>query len=130
MDASGSSHTASARLQFTYGSHAENDRQPRNRDVDRRVAALFAARARREAVEHQRAHEYERARAVLIATARKIGDYAGGDAELLAIGEELGRDVAAHGNAPMPAPEMKERHFLSYNAERSRTLGGKANKRG
>ena len=129
VDATGSSQ-ASARLQFAYASHADNDRQPRNREVDRRVAAMFAARARREAVEHQRAHEYDRARGVLIATARRISDYAGGDAELLAIGEELQRDVTAHKNAPMPAPELKERYFRSYNAEMSRAPSGKANKQG
>ena len=125
-DAAGASRTASALLQFTFASHAENDRQPRNRAVDRRVAMLFAARARREAVEHQRAREYERARGVLIATAKRITGYAGGDAELLAIVEELRRDVAAHNNMPMSAPEMKKRHFEAYNQERSRELSGKA----
>ncbi len=131
LDASGASRAApSVSLQFTYASHADNDRQPRNREVDRRVAAIFAARARREAVEHQRAHEYERARAVLIATAKKIGDYAGGDAALLATAEALLRDVVAHRNAPMPAHEMKERYFRSYNAEMSRAPSGKANKKG
>lgn len=129
VDAAGSSLSASARLQFAYASHAENDRQPRNREVDRRVAAIFAARARREAVEHQRSHDYERARGVLIATAKRISQYAGGDAELLATAAELQSDVAAHKNAPMPAPEMKERYFRSYNAEMSRAPSGKANKR-
>jgi Ca-activated chloride channel homolog len=125
-DGSGASRVVRTPLQFTYASHAENDRQPRNRFVDRRVAMLFAASARREAVEHQRAHDYERARGVLISTAKRIHSYAGGDAELLAIAAELQRDVAAHANAPMPASEMKKRHFEAYNLERSRTLSGKA----
>jgi Ca-activated chloride channel family protein len=129
-DATGPSHATDARLQFTYASHGENDRQPRNRAVDRRVAALFAARARREAVEHQRAHDYERARGVLGATTKRIRGYAGADAELLAIAEELERDVASHKNAPMSPMEMKERHFLSYNAEKGRSPVGKANRRG
>ena len=113
-------------LTFTYASHAENDRQSRNRAVDRRVAMLFAARARREAVEHQRAHEYESARGVLISTAKHIHSYAGGDPELLAITDELQRDVVAHANVPMPSSEMKKRHFDAYNLERSRAPSGKA----
>jgi hypothetical protein len=125
-DATGTSDATHARQQFAYASHGENDRQPRNREVDRRVAALFAARARREAVELQRAHSYERARGVLSATAKRIRDYAGADAELLAIAEELERDVASHKNAPMSPIEMKERHFLSYNAEKGRSPEGRA----
>ena len=124
-DAAGASRTVSTGLQFTFASHAENDRQPRNRAVDRRVAMMFAARARRDAVEHQRAHEYERARGVLIATAKRIGGYAGGDAELLTIAEELQRDVAVHNNMPMSAPDLKKRHFEAYNRERSRESSGK-----
>jgi hypothetical protein len=81
-------------------------------------------------VEHQRAHEYERARGVLIATAKRIDQYAGGDAQLIAIGAELASDVSAHTDAPMPAPEMKARHFRSYAAEMSRAPSGKANMRG
>ncbi|MEP7065672.1 MAG: VWA domain-containing protein [Gemmatimonadota bacterium] len=127
-DESDSSHVASAHLQFTYASHAENDRQPRNRVVDRRVAMLFAARARREAVEHQRTHDYDRARGVLVATANRISGYAGGDSELLAIISELQSDVLSHTNAPMQALEMKKRHFDAYNAERSRAASGKAKK--
>jgi Ca-activated chloride channel homolog len=125
-DASGALRAVTTRLQFTYASHAENDRQPRDRAVDVRVAMLYASRARREAVEHQRAHEYERARSVLIATAKRIDSYAGGHAELLAIAGELQRDVAAHANAPMQSSEMKKRYFDAYNAERSRAPSGKA----
>jgi hypothetical protein len=68
-------------------------------------------------------------RGVLIATAKRISQYAGGDAALIATAEELQHDVAAHKNAPMPVPEMKERYFRSYNAEMSRAPSGKANKR-
>ena len=129
VDSAGSSQAVRDRVQFTYASHADNDRQPRNREVDRRVAAIFAARARREALEHQRSHDYERARGVLIATAKRISQYAGGDAALIATAEDLQHDVAAHKNSPMPVPEMKERYFRSYNAEMSRAPSGKANKR-
>ncbi len=124
-------HSASPaeRLRFTVASHADNDRQPRNRVVDRRVATLFAERARSEALEYQRAGHYERARAVLAATAARIRQYAADDAELNHVADELLRDVEAHTNAPMPAMEMKERYFKSYAVASSRAPSGKANRK-
>jgi hypothetical protein len=49
-DADGTLGQASASLQFTYATKEENHAQPRDRAVDRRVAALYAARAERDAL--------------------------------------------------------------------------------
>ncbi len=126
----GHSSAAAERLRFIFASHAENDGQPRNRAVDRRVAALFAERARSEALEYQRAGHYERARGVLTATAARIRQYAGDDQGLDRIAAELRRDVASHTDAPMPAMEMKERYFRSYAAGHSRAPSGRRIGRG
>ncbi|HEX7123269.1 MAG TPA: VWA domain-containing protein, partial [Gemmatimonadaceae bacterium] len=60
------------RQAWRYASHAENDRQPRNREVDRAVAHLSAARARAEATEFNRHGDFERAGRVLDRTAHRI----------------------------------------------------------
>src|SRR6185295_15374576 len=67
----------------------ENDEQPHELAVDRRVAALHAAKAGQEALELNRDGEYEEARRKLDACARRIAEYAGDDAELAAILEDL-----------------------------------------
>ena len=58
---------------------AANDAQPRDRDVDRAVARLFAARARQEAVRRNRDGDFIRARRALTATAERDRSYAGDD---------------------------------------------------
>jgi Ca-activated chloride channel family protein len=118
-----------APLRFAYATHAENDGQPRDRAVDRRVAALYAARARAEALEHNRAGQYERARQVLTATARRIREYAGGDPELTRLADALLQDVEVHTDAPMPAMEMKARFSSAHNLQASRAPSGQARRR-
>ena len=78
---------------WTFAEHAENDRQPRNRIVDRAVASVYAARARAQATELNRYGDYERAQHVLTATAKRIRSYAGNDGELNRIADELLRDL-------------------------------------
>ena len=78
-----------ASVTFRYASHEENDEQPRERVVDRRVAALYAAKAGQEALELNRAGEYEAARWKLEACARRIAEYAGEDAEIAALLADL-----------------------------------------
>jgi hypothetical protein len=119
--------TPAAPLRFAYATHAENDRQPRDRAVDRRVATLYAERARAEAVEYNRAGQYERARHVLTATARRIREYAGGDAELTGLADALLREVEDHvAHAPMPAMEMKHRLYRAHSVQASRAPSGQA----
>ncbi len=64
---------------FHYADDAANKHQDRDRAVDRRVAALAAARAYREALERNRAGDYAGARRVIQKTAKDIGRYAGDD---------------------------------------------------
>jgi Ca-activated chloride channel family protein len=70
---------ASGGVPFHYADEAANTHQDRDRAVDRRVAALAAARAYREALERNRAGDYAGARRVIQKTAKDIGRYAGDD---------------------------------------------------
>ena len=70
---------ATGRLAWEYADDPANDAQPRDREVDRVIARVFVARARREAVRLNRAGDYDAARRVLEATARRIKSYAGHD---------------------------------------------------
>ncbi len=114
-----------AEQRWTYASHSANDREARNRDVDRKVASLYAARARAEAAELNRAGHYEHARRVLERTARKIRSYAGTDRELNALADELlaERDSFA---APMSPMEMKQRFFAASAVMAERAPSGRA----
>ena len=74
-----------ASIAWTFADHEANDRQPRNRQVDRLVATIYADRARRDAVQYNRAGDYAAAAEALDATARRIRRYAEGDPQLKAI---------------------------------------------
>jgi len=113
---------------WMYADHAENDRQERDRVVDRAVARIYSARARAEALELNRKGDYERARHVLEATRRKILEYAGNDPELRAIAEELVQEFEVF-SAPMSAMSRKMSHAASYNVLAMRDMSGKARKR-
>jgi hypothetical protein len=54
--------TEPSRLTWSYADDRANDGQPRDPDVDRAVARLFAARARQEAVQRNRSGDYDGAR--------------------------------------------------------------------
>ena len=88
-DREGALGAPSGSVSFTWAGHAANDAQERDRLVDRRVAFLFAARAGREALAHNRAGHFEAARRELEACLARIRRYAGDDPELRAILREL-----------------------------------------
>jgi Ca-activated chloride channel family protein len=117
-----------ARIQWTYADTAANDTQERDRRVDVAVAKQFAARARQEAVRLNRAGDYEGARRTLEATARRIKSYAGREPELRKLADEL-MDEAQRFNAPMAPMMLKEAHYASSLASRSRMLSGQAIRR-
>ena len=120
----------SAEVSFTYASHAENDRQPRDVDVDREVAKLYAARARAEATEANRVGDFERARRALERTSRRIRDYAGADAELRALSETLvHEDVAMFARDVMAPRAIKMAMYAAEVAAKGRTSDGKARRR-
>ena len=112
-------------VEWTYADHAANDAQPRNPEVDRAVARLYAARARQEAVHLNRIGEYDAAKRALRGVARRIKGYAGSDPQIAEVAANLIADVAAF-EAPMMETDRKTRHFASANMQRSRDPKGSA----
>ena len=125
-DADGALGAASHPMRWTFAGHGENDRQPRNRVVDRAVATIYAARARAEATEHNRHGDFERARHVMTATARRIRSYAGDDAELNRIADELLRDVENFAVHQLGSLQRKAAFYAAEAAMRFRDPVGKA----
>ena len=123
--AGGAAPAVPVRLTWSWADDRSNDAQSRDRDVDRVVARLFAARARQEAVLRNRSLDYEGARQILRGTAQRIRGYAGEDAELRAIVVSLEREEVAYA-APMPEQLRKTVHFQSANALRSRDAMGRS----
>jgi Ca-activated chloride channel family protein len=116
-------------ISWTYADHPANDSQPRDRDVDRVVARLFAERAKQEAVRFNREGHYDEARGVIEGVRRRIMSYAGSDAELRAIAQELHEEVPAYA-APMAEMSRKQRYYASSQLARMRTPDGKSVRRG
>jgi hypothetical protein len=116
---------ADARLTWTWADDHSNDAQERDADVDRAVARQYAARARQEAVARNRAGDFEHARWVLGATAKRIRKYAGRDAVMRALVNELENETQLFDRAMAPAM-LKQVHFASANMARSRDVTGRA----
>jgi Ca-activated chloride channel family protein len=116
--------TASAR--FTYASHAANDEQSRDRDVDREVAKLYAALARAEATEANRHGDFDRARRALVGTARRVEEYAGDDRELLALARSLRDEVPEYAEQMMSPMALKQSFFVAESSVKGRSVQGKA----
>ncbi|MGH8542342.1 MAG: vWA domain-containing protein [Gammaproteobacteria bacterium] len=112
-------------VSWQYADHAENDRQPRNRVVDRAVAGLYAARARREATQLNRMGRYDEAASLLERVRWRIESYAGDDPELLRIVESLRVDFKVYARPMMPM-ERKTRYSEASYALRSRDPDGTA----
>ena len=77
---------------WQYADDRATDQQPRDRSVDRRVAALFAARARQDAIKLNRLGDFREAVAELREVAGKIRAYAGRDPELNSVAASLQED--------------------------------------
>jgi Ca-activated chloride channel family protein len=86
-----------ASVVFRYARDEEVNAQPRERSVERRVAALYAARASQEALELNRAGDFEAARRALEVCRRAIVQYAGDDAEIRAILRDLDGRASRYG---------------------------------
>jgi Ca-activated chloride channel homolog len=113
---------------WSYADHAANDVQPRDREVDRVVARLFAERARQEAVSLNRQGRYQESADRLAGVRRRVEAYAGSDPELLEVVHSLAEEAPAY-SAAMPEMDLKRRHFAASNASRMRTLDGKSMRR-
>ncbi|MEO8229046.1 MAG: VWA domain-containing protein [Chloroflexota bacterium] len=120
--------SAGAKLAWEYADNRVNDGQDRDREVDRAVARIFAARARQEAVGYNRAGDYGGAREALSAVTRRIRDYAGRDTELREIVADLERESDRMA-APMPEMARKQAHYQASTSARMRSFDGKAMKR-
>jgi hypothetical protein len=121
-----------SRLTWDYGDDVTNDNQPRDREVDRVVARMFAARATQEAVALNRRGEYQGASKLLRSTASRIRSYAQRDATILAAADELEATGSAF-EAPVAELALKSQYYASANVARSRTPMGssvKSPKRG
>jgi hypothetical protein len=116
---------AFGKLSWEHADDAANDAQPRDRAVDRVIARVFAARARQEAVRLNRMGDYRGARSVLEATARRIRSYAGDDADLWRIADELVREVEMFEQV-MPERSRKVAYAQSAYALQSRAVDGAA----
>ncbi len=114
-------------LAWSYADHGANDAQPRDVEVDRVVARVFAERAKQDAVRLNREGRYDDARRALEGVRKRVGAYAGADAQLNSLVVELSEEQVEYA-APMPEMARKERHFLSSNACRMRTEDGKSRK--
>lgn len=124
-DRDGVASGASMSLTWEYADGKINDLQPRDVDVDRAVARVFAARARQEATGLNRVGQFPVARAALLAVAKRIRGYAGADAEMRNVVAELERD-ATEVAAPMAAASLKTMHFRAYASAKMRSFDGKA----
>ena len=112
-------------LTWEHASHAANDAQPRDKAVDRAVARIYAARARLEALQLNRAGDYEAARRAVRGVARRIASYSADDAELGTLASALVAEQQVF-MGPMPELDRKARHFASANLQRMRSPEGKA----
>ena len=113
-------------ISWTYASHTENDRQPRDREVDRRVAELYAARARADATEANRHRDFAAARRAIEATVARIRQYAGNDPALNSIWMDLARERPRYDEAVMSAMEMKRAYYQADMGMKGRVADGKA----
>jgi Ca-activated chloride channel homolog len=102
----------SARVTFTWASHGDNDRQPRDRTLDRRVAALYAARGERDALERNRARDFAGARSVLEDCIRHVRGYADDDPEILTLLEGLRRKAVEYGEV-LDVTARKRLHYTT-----------------
>ena len=124
-DRTGALAAAPQALGWSYAADRAHKAQPREVIVDREVARLYAARARAEALELNREGNYKEARAVVEKTARRIDDYAGGDADLKAIADGLRGEGSDYAQS-MNAKDQKVRYFNSYSISKNRMPDGKA----
>ena len=116
---------SSVSLAWTYADHGANDAQPRDVEVDRVVARLFAERAKQDAVRLNREGRYDDAKRALDGVRRRVHGYAGSDAVLRGLEEELAEEQV-HYAAPMPEMARKQAYFASSTVSRMRTVDGKA----
>ena len=116
-------------LAWTYADSPANDAQPRDRDVDRVVARLFAERAKQEAVRLNRQGQYDDAGRALDGVRKRVAAYAGSDPELREIVAELRLEVPVYA-AAMPEMARKQRFYQASLQSRGRMPDGSSRRQG
>jgi Ca-activated chloride channel family protein len=129
IDRDGVLGTPTRGLTVRYAGTTDNDRQPRDLEVDRVVAGIYAERARREALETNRAGDYENARHTLLAAAERIARYAGNDAVMVATIQRLRQDEHEFSRR-MDATSSKRHYYSSERSLKSRGADSKARRAG
>ena len=117
-----------AKTAWTYDTHAANDAQSRDVEVDRVVARFFAEKARQEAVRLNREGRFDEAKRALDGVRRRVAAYAGSDRDLREIVDGLREEMPAFA-MPMAAADLKARHYESSRALRARMPDGKSQRR-
>ncbi len=115
-----------AEAQWTYATHGDNDRQARNRDVDLKVAEIYASRARAEATEANRRGDLAAARRVIERTAARIRGYAGNDRALIECWNGLLADMHRYDQELMSPMMVKSAYFAEEMVMKGRVRDGKA----
>jgi hypothetical protein len=88
--------------------------------VDRRVAALYAVKAERDALERNRARDFAAARALVERCVEHIRRYAGDDPEILAVLEDLRQKNVRYGE-DMDGLTRKTLHYTTASRSSSAT---------
>jgi Ca-activated chloride channel family protein len=120
---------ASTELGWTSASDGDAEQQRRDREVDREVARVYAARARVAATEANQVGDFRAARRAIERTAARIDGYAGEDPALRRIAAELLAELAMFAEAPMSAMLQQHTHFAAGTFLRARAPGGAAQRR-
>ncbi|MDZ4674165.1 MAG: VWA domain-containing protein [Gemmatimonadota bacterium] len=115
---------ASVAIDWEVADHHANDRQPRDSAVDIVVAGRYAAKARNAAAEHNRAGNLEAARQELIATARRIRQYAGSNPELREVADQLEQEARRHEEVFSPSM-LKHELAMNYYAREGKQADGR-----
>jgi Ca-activated chloride channel family protein len=116
-------------IEWSYAPEADNDHQPRDIEIDREVASLYAARARAEATEANRRRDFSSARRILERAAESIGNYAADDAGLQDIMTTLRADTAQFARQAMSPVELKRAFYRATVESVSRSPEGKARRK-
>jgi Ca-activated chloride channel family protein len=118
----------STSLSWTFADNNTNDSQPRDSEVDRAVAELYAAKAREEALEHNRSGDHRSAKAVMSTTADRILRYAGNDINLKQVANALVQEAADFEEAMDPS-KMKASYYSAQHSLHNRDITGKSKRR-
>lgn len=116
----------SAPVEWTYATHEDNDRQERDRSVDRKVAEIYAARARADATEANRQGDLALARRVIERTAARIREYAGSDPVLNQYWHALLTERPRYDQEMMSMLAMKQSFYAAEMSVRGRVRDGRA----